>query len=104
MNKFDLIVIGAGQGGLPAAALAARLEVNVALIEMKVNYRVVPRAVFTQSALASVGLTEAEATVAGHEVKIGIAYFEHSGRAKAIGEYVAGKCDRRLPGNQEAGR
>lgn len=34
MNKFDLIVIGAGQGGLPAAALAARLGVNVALIEM----------------------------------------------------------------------
>lgn len=51
-----------------------------------VDYRVVPRAVFTQPALASVGLTEAEATAAGHEVKVGKAYFEHSGRAKAIGE------------------
>ncbi|MBE2199502.1 MAG: FAD-dependent oxidoreductase [Anaerolinea sp.] len=34
MNKFDLIVIGAGQGGLPAAVLAARLGANAALIEM----------------------------------------------------------------------
>ncbi len=34
MNKFDLLIIGAGQGGLPTAALAARLGANVALIEM----------------------------------------------------------------------
>ncbi len=51
-----------------------------------VNYRVVPRAVFSQPALASVGLTEAEATAAGREVKTGTALFAHSGRAKAIGE------------------
>lgn len=51
-----------------------------------VDYRVVPRAIFTQPALASVGLTEAEAIATGHEVKTGVAYFEHSGRAKAIGE------------------
>jgi pyruvate/2-oxoglutarate dehydrogenase complex dihydrolipoamide dehydrogenase (E3) component len=51
-----------------------------------VDYRLVPRAIFTQPALAGVGLTEAEAAAAGHEVKTGVAYFEHSGRAKAIGE------------------
>ncbi|MFQ5401751.1 MAG: dihydrolipoyl dehydrogenase family protein [Anaerolineae bacterium] len=51
-----------------------------------VDYRVVPRAVFIQPALASVGLTEAAAVAAGHEVKTGVAYFAHSGRAKAIGE------------------
>lgn len=51
-----------------------------------VDYRVVPRAVFTQPALASVGLTEKEAIAAGREIKTGVAYFEHSGRAKAIGE------------------
>jgi pyruvate/2-oxoglutarate dehydrogenase complex dihydrolipoamide dehydrogenase (E3) component len=34
MDTFDLVVIGAGQGGLPAASLAARLGAKVALIEM----------------------------------------------------------------------
>ena len=51
-----------------------------------VDYRVVPRAIFTQPALASVGLTEQEAVDAGYEVKTGKAYFKHLGRAKAIGE------------------
>jgi pyruvate/2-oxoglutarate dehydrogenase complex dihydrolipoamide dehydrogenase (E3) component len=51
-----------------------------------IDYRVIPRAVFSEPALASVGLTEAEAIAAGHEVKIGTALFAHSGRAKAIGE------------------
>jgi len=35
MDTFDLVVIGGGQGGLPAAALAARLGAKVALIEMR---------------------------------------------------------------------
>ena len=52
----------------------------------KVDYRVVPRAIFTEPALASVGLTEAEARNAGHELKIGTSLFAHSGRAKAIGQ------------------
>jgi pyruvate/2-oxoglutarate dehydrogenase complex dihydrolipoamide dehydrogenase (E3) component len=51
-----------------------------------VDYRVVPRAVFTQPALASVGLTEWQATDAGYEVKTGKASFKNLGRAKAIGE------------------
>ena len=33
-QAFDLVVIGAGQGGLPAAHMAARLGAKVALIEM----------------------------------------------------------------------
>lgn len=35
MEAFDLAVIGAGQGGLPAAHLAANLGARVALIEMQ---------------------------------------------------------------------
>ena len=31
---YDVLVIGAGQGGLPAAHMAANLGANVALIEM----------------------------------------------------------------------
>lgn len=35
MEKFDIAVIGAGQGGLPAAHMAANLGAKVALIEMR---------------------------------------------------------------------
>lgn len=52
----------------------------------KVDYRVVPRAVFSEPALASVGLTEAEARETGRNIKAGRAYFKHSGRAKAMAE------------------
>lgn len=52
----------------------------------KVDYRVVPRAVFTEPALASVGMSEQEAREAGREIKIGVARFAGSGRAKAIGQ------------------
>ncbi len=34
MAHYDIAVIGAGQGGLPAAHMAARLGAQVALIEM----------------------------------------------------------------------
>lgn len=32
-HEYDLVVIGAGQGGLPAAHMAANLGARVALIE-----------------------------------------------------------------------
>lgn len=32
---FDVVVVGAGQGGLPAAYMAANLGAKVALIEMR---------------------------------------------------------------------
>jgi dihydrolipoamide dehydrogenase len=37
-----------------------------------VDYRVVPRAVFTEPALSSVGLTEEQARDSGYEVKVGM--------------------------------
>ncbi len=54
--------------------------------EKKVDYRIVPRAIFSEPALASVGLTESKAKESGYDVKTGIAYFKNSGRAKAIGQ------------------
>ncbi|MDF1501111.1 MAG: FAD-dependent oxidoreductase [Anaerolineales bacterium] len=33
-SRYELVVVGAGQGGLPAAHMAARLGAKVALIEM----------------------------------------------------------------------
>ncbi len=35
MTDFDIAVIGAGQGGLPAARLSSRLGASVVLIEMR---------------------------------------------------------------------
>lgn len=35
MSRYDLAVIGAGQGGLPAAHMAANLGAKVILIEMR---------------------------------------------------------------------
>jgi pyruvate/2-oxoglutarate dehydrogenase complex dihydrolipoamide dehydrogenase (E3) component len=65
----------------PLAALNA-----VRGLKKKVDYRVVPRAVFCEPAVASVGLTEQEAHEAGREVKVGKHLFAHTGRAKAIGQ------------------
>ncbi|MEE8120868.1 MAG: hypothetical protein V3T55_05030 [Anaerolineales bacterium] len=52
----------------------------------EVDYRVVPHAVFAEPALASVGLREEQARASGYEVKVGIAHFADSGRAKAMGQ------------------
>jgi len=65
----------------PIAALNAVRD-----LKREVDYRVVPRAVFTQPAVASVGLTERAAREAGYEVKVGKFPFAWSGKAKAIGE------------------
>lgn len=65
----------------PIAALNA-----VRGLQKKVDYRVVPRAVFCEPAVASVGLTEREARQAGYEVRVGKHLFAHSGRAKALGQ------------------
>lgn len=65
----------------PIAALNAVKGLN-----KRVDYRVVPRAIFTEPALASVGMTEEDAKQAGYEIKVGRSLFKHSGRAKAIGQ------------------
>jgi pyruvate/2-oxoglutarate dehydrogenase complex dihydrolipoamide dehydrogenase (E3) component len=65
----------------PYAALNA-----VKNLGRKADHRVVPRAVFTSPALASVGLTEDAAQAAGYAVKTGTFPFAWSGKAKAIGD------------------
>ncbi len=65
----------------PIAALNA-----VKGLARAVDYRVVPRAIFTDPTVASVGLTEAQAREQGFRVGVGIFPFAWSGRAKALGE------------------
>jgi dihydrolipoamide dehydrogenase len=48
------------------------------------DYRRLPRATYCQPEVASIGLTEAQAREAGHEVKVGKFPIRANGRAKAI--------------------
>ncbi|KGM53256.1 dihydrolipoamide dehydrogenase [Lysobacter arseniciresistens ZS79] len=51
-----------------------------------VDHRLVPHAVFTDPAIGSVGLTEAEARKQGYALKIGVQPFKSVAKARAIGE------------------
>ncbi len=64
----------------PIAALNAVKDLG-----RKVDYRVVPRAIFTDPTLAAVGLTEAEARAQGYDVVVGSVPADGA-RAKAIGD------------------
>jgi pyruvate/2-oxoglutarate dehydrogenase complex dihydrolipoamide dehydrogenase (E3) component len=83
--------IGDANGGYMFTHRASYDGPNAALnavrgLDKTIDYRVVPWAVFTEPALASVGMTEEQARRAGYQVKVGKALFAHSGRAKAIGQ------------------
>jgi len=54
--------------------------------EARIDYRCVPAAVFTSPEAGTVGLTEAEASQAGHKVKAAKFPLQALGRAVAIGE------------------
>jgi pyruvate/2-oxoglutarate dehydrogenase complex dihydrolipoamide dehydrogenase (E3) component len=51
----------------------------------EVDLRVVPRVTFTDPEVASVGLTEAEARQAGHEVRVGFAALRDAEKAEIDG-------------------
>ncbi|MBM3290944.1 MAG: dihydrolipoyl dehydrogenase [Candidatus Hydrogenedentes bacterium] len=74
-----MLAHGASAEGLVASANAT--GGNEAM-----DYRVVPACTFTSPEVASVGMTEAKAREAGHDVKIGRFSFMASGRAHAMGE------------------
>ncbi len=51
----------------------------------KINVRAIPACVYSAPQIASVGLTEAEAKAAGHQVKVGLFPFQANGKALAMG-------------------
>ena len=55
----------------------------------EVNYKAIPSVIYTNPEIAWVGLSEEQAKVAGHEVKVGSSPFAANGRARAI-ESIAG--------------
>jgi len=89
-NTPGIYAIGDVTGGLLLAHLASaegELAAENALGEHKVmDHRVVPRCIFTQPEIASVGLTEEQAKAQGQELKIGRFPLSASGKALIHGE------------------
>ena len=89
-NVPGIYAIGDVIGGLMLAHKAE--EEGIAAAEIMagkgghVNYHTVPGIVYTHPELAQVGLTEADATRDGYEVKVGKFPLIANGRAKAIDE------------------
>jgi dihydrolipoamide dehydrogenase len=54
--------------------------------DSEMDYFPIPGVVYTHPEIATVGLTEAEATEAGHEVKVGRFPFSANGRARCMNE------------------
>jgi dihydrolipoamide dehydrogenase len=62
---------------------------NLAQAEtVKLDYEMMPRAIYSQPQAASFGLTEAQAKERGLEIKVGRFPFRASGKALAIGDYA----------------
>ena len=51
-----------------------------------VNYDVIPNVIYTEPELATVGLTEAEGTAQGLNLRVGRSMFRANGRAKSMGQ------------------
>ncbi len=89
-NQPHISAIGDVKGGWMFTHVASYDGPIAALNAIKglgreVDYRVVPRAIFTDPALAAVGLTEEEARERGYDVAVGTARADGA-RAKAMGD------------------
>jgi len=87
-NLKNVYATGDVIGGAMLAHKA--IEEGVALVEQlaghhtQVNYKAVPSVIYTSPEVAWVGMSEAEAKAAGHDVKTGATSFAGNGRAKAL--------------------
>lgn len=62
---------------------------NIAGVEtVKLNYKMMPRAVYSHPQVASFGYTEAEAKELGYKVKVGRFPFQPNGKALGLGDYA----------------
>ncbi len=92
-NIEGIYAIGDVVGGSMLAHLASREGIvaaeNVMGWNKKINYNVIPAAIFTNPEIASVGLREKQAVEKGFKYKVGRFQFRALGRAHAAGE-IAG--------------
>ncbi|WP_433869530.1 dihydrolipoyl dehydrogenase [Saccharopolyspora sp. CA-218241] len=77
-GKALLAHVASHQGVVAAETIAGH--------HARIDYDVIPAATFTHPEIASVGLTEAQAKEAGHEVVVGKMPFAALGRAKSYGD------------------
>jgi dihydrolipoamide dehydrogenase len=77
-GKVMLAHVASHQGLVAVAAIAGDSEATM-------SYRSVPAVTFCEPEIASVGVTEAAARAAGHEVVVGRFPFAASGRAQSYG-------------------
>ncbi|MBI4826989.1 MAG: dihydrolipoyl dehydrogenase [Nitrospirae bacterium] len=89
-NIEGIYAIGDVTGGIMLAHLASKEGIVAAENAMggssKVNYDVIPAAIFTSPEIGSVGLREKQAVAAGIKYKVGRFQFRALGKAHAMGE------------------
>ncbi len=92
-NIGGIYAIGDVTGGILLAHMASKegiiAEYNACGIEKKIDYSVVPAAIFTSPEIGSVGLREHHAQEKGMKIKTGHFQFRGLGKAHAMGE-IAG--------------
>jgi len=89
----NIYAIGDVTGQLLLAHVASAMGIvaaeNIAGVEtVTLDYRMMPRATYSQPQVASFGYTEAQAKEAGYEVKVGRFPFQPNGKALGLGETV----------------
>lgn len=92
-NVPGIYAIGDVTGQLLLAHVASAQAIvcaeNIAGVEtVKLNYKMMPRAVYSHPQVASFGYTETEAKEQGYEVKIGRFPFQPNGKALGLGDYA----------------
>ena len=90
-NVPGIFAIGDVTGKMPLAHVASAQGVTVVetmagLNPPKLDYELMPRAIYCKPQVASFGLTEAQAREQGYAVKVGKFPFAASGKALALGE------------------
>lgn len=92
-NVEGVWAIGDVTGKLPLAHVASAMGIvcaeNIAGVDtVELDYRMMPRATFSDPQIASFGMTEEEAEQEGYEVTVGRFPFQANGKAVGMGEKV----------------
>ena len=80
-GKLMLAHVGSAMGIICAENIAGAETITL-------DYEMMPRATYCQPQVASFGLTEAQASERGHNIKIGRFPFQANGKALGLGDYA----------------